>query len=669
METLTRVPSKSDLYGLQKVNIDQLVYCIKDNTFYHLRDISRSNKTDGWEQVAAIPKNTIAISTPTGAYLTQSVADLRYVQYQNINIKPDQTIYGNVNIVGNITATGEISAFTATTLINWWDSMPYAQSGVNAHVGGIKVGSNLTIDINGYLNANIAGGAGTWGSIGGDIVDQLDLVAAFNLKSDTIHNLIDTTNHPVSGLTTGQFLRALSATTYGFESVSAVLAYPTPIINQIGIWVDETTLKGVEGLKYDGSTLSITGNITATGEISAFTGSAPDNWWNSMPSPTTTIRGGILLDGNTSHFFRGDGTWEDVTSGTFVHSELSSLDYASSGHIGFAPLASPVFTGSIVTPHIYVRETTTSYGYIGMTHGDGTHSGYVEWYKSGPIRLGYMGWNNTNLGLAIESGSFSITGGNTGIECTPIYTLDINGIIGLNGGYSAGSPTPNNTSIGTIIFTGSGNDYIYSGASIWAKTITGGNQNRWYHTTDLIFETKNNTANTSVERMRILANGGVCIATSTVRANSILDIAGGLATGREGIMGTYNSAQIQGIWSISPSYVVSIASNNGGNAYGLGYAYENTGFGFTGYGHQICFLGNGTNYASISMNTGKSYFAGAMYVNSSISGISFKTTNFSIEESGTSLIIKYGATVIGSISNAGYLKMKDEISAFTTSIP
>lgn len=33
-----------------------------------------------------------------------------------------------------------------------------------------------------------------------------------------IHNLIDTTNHPVTGLTTGQLLSALSATTYGFSA-------------------------------------------------------------------------------------------------------------------------------------------------------------------------------------------------------------------------------------------------------------------------------------------------------------------------------------------------------------------------------------------------------------------------------------------------------------------
>lgn len=45
-----------------------------------------------------------------------------------------------------------------------------------------------------------------------------NLVTDLAGKASTIHNLIDTTNHPVSGLTAGQFLKALSATTYGFTA-------------------------------------------------------------------------------------------------------------------------------------------------------------------------------------------------------------------------------------------------------------------------------------------------------------------------------------------------------------------------------------------------------------------------------------------------------------------
>lgn len=44
------------------------------------------------------------------------------------------------------------------------------------------------------------------------------LVSALAGKASTIHNFIDTTNHPVSGLTPGQFLKVLSPTTYGFTA-------------------------------------------------------------------------------------------------------------------------------------------------------------------------------------------------------------------------------------------------------------------------------------------------------------------------------------------------------------------------------------------------------------------------------------------------------------------
>jgi hypothetical protein len=51
-----------------------------------------------------------------------------------------------------------------------------------------------------------------------------------NERTPSIHNFIDTTRHPVSGLTTGHFLKATGATTYGFAAheldAAAVSALP-----------------------------------------------------------------------------------------------------------------------------------------------------------------------------------------------------------------------------------------------------------------------------------------------------------------------------------------------------------------------------------------------------------------------------------------------------------
>lgn len=71
---------------------------------------------------------------------------------------------------------------------------------------------------------------------------QNDLWDAVDGKSATVHNLVDTTNHPVSGLTGGHVLTASGATTYGF---SPVHTFKNKLINgNFDIWQRGTTLSG-----------------------------------------------------------------------------------------------------------------------------------------------------------------------------------------------------------------------------------------------------------------------------------------------------------------------------------------------------------------------------------------------------------------------------------------
>ncbi len=99
--------------------------------------------------------------------------------------------------------------------------------------------------------------------------------------------------------------------------------------------------------------------------------------------------------------------------------------------------------------------------------------------------------------------------------------------------------------------------------------------------------------------------------------NSTLTIRGGTSdrtaftgrviTSRYGVVGTYNSSEVQGIWSIGDGYEISTGSNNFGTQYGMGYAYSTTGGApFTG-NHQIVFTSNGSVGAAISL-VGQAYF-------------------------------------------------------------
>ena len=65
----------------------------------------------------------------------------------------------------------------------------------------------------------------------------------------------------------------------------------------------------------------------------------------------------------------------------------------------------------------------STYGYVSLQTGGATVQGYVEWFKPGPTRVGYMGYNDgnsaNNLGLNLESSAnFVINGGNVGIGTT-----------------------------------------------------------------------------------------------------------------------------------------------------------------------------------------------------------------------------------------------------------
>lgn len=112
--------------------------------------------------------------------------------------------------------------------------------------------------------------------------------------------------------------------------------------------------------------------------------------------------------------------------------------------------------------------------------------------------------------------------------------------------------------------------------------------------------------------------------TSNLFANAIIQIGsstpayinplGYFQSSRLGYFGTYDSSQVQGIWSVSPTFQINTTLNTFGNYYGLGYAYHTTGGAPFANTHQIVFTNAGIIGASIGLD-GKAYFKTNLGIN------------------------------------------------------
>ena len=120
--------------------------------------------------------------------------------------------------------------------------------------------------------------------------------------------------------------------------------------------------------------LVVHGNITATGEISAFTGTAPSNWWDSIPHTAVGVWGAISLDDNANHFLNGDGEWVTVSG--------------SGGGMVYPNAGIPLSTGSAWETSITNNSANWNTAYTDRMKWDGGATGLVAATGRSSLELG-----------------------------------------------------------------------------------------------------------------------------------------------------------------------------------------------------------------------------------------------------------------------------------------
>ena len=171
---------------------------------------------------------------------------------------------------------------------------------------------------------------------------------------------------------------------------------------------------------------------TSGWEALAPAGGAPT--WASITSKPTTIAGFGITDFNSL----GDARWS-LLGHTHTFASLTSIpttiagygitDFNALGDARWGQLSAAIIWTS-ATP---MQWRTGTNGYMALSAGNASVTGWVGWYLPTGVRQGYMGFDAAGIGLHMEVGDFTVTG-NTRV--TGIVNI---GTGGLNGGLVAES--------------------------------------------------------------------------------------------------------------------------------------------------------------------------------------------------------------------------------------
>jgi hypothetical protein len=281
--------------------------------------------------------------------------------------------------------------------------------------------------------------------------------------------------------------------------------------------------------------------------------------------------------------------------------------------------------GNGSAPTFTAKNSTASTGSVSVISGNTTNAGYIEIRNTSNLRLGYIGWDNTQLAYVAENNASHVfTGGRVLVG----NVLNGTKLLQVQGGIRQ------TDIISGLVFANAQGELQAATAANIADTLGAGNY---------------------IQNQYTAAQGANAWISGIFRAETRIE------SSRRGFVGTYNSAEVQGIWSISGGYLIdNSATNDFGSQYGLVYSHTGAGVALpngtstkkaiTGWGHQILFTENGIVRSGISLSLGHTWQLGqAVFGNYSTTLYSSTSYSF-INSNGVSYLannLELGKTSLG----------------------